>query len=98
MNNLGGKLNGSEKYLLGNCVNFSIPTVDAEAFMLTTKDLISISNGSACTSSTYEPSHVIKAMNSNENILKGAVRISWCHLTYDKIPIEEIQERLQNII
>ena len=45
MNNLGGKLNGDEKYLLGNCVNFSIPTVDAEAFMLTTKDLISISNG-----------------------------------------------------
>ena len=98
MNNLGGKLNGDEKHLLGNCVNFSIPTVDAEAFMLTTKDLISISNGSACTSSTYEPSHVIKAMNNNENIIKGAVRISWCHLTDDKIPIEEIQERLQNII
>ena len=98
MNNLGGKLNGDEKYLLGNCINFSIPTVDAEAFMLTTKDLISISNGSACTSSTYEPSHVIKAMNSNENILKGAVRISWCHLTDAKIPIEEIEERLKNII
>jgi len=98
MNNLGGKLNGDEKYLLGNCVNFSIPTVDAEAFMLTTKDLISISNGSACTSSTYEPSHVIKAMNNNENILKGAVRISWCHLTEDKIPIDEIKERLQNIM
>ena len=98
MNNLGGKLNGDEKYLLGNCINFSIPTVDAEAFMLTTKDLISISNGSACTSSTYEPSHVIKAMNNNENILKGAVRISWCHLTEDKIPIDEIKERLQNIM
>ena len=98
MNNLGGKLNGDEKYLLGNCVNFSIPTVDAEAFMLTTKDLISISNGSACTSSTYEPSHVIKAMNNNENIIKGAVRISWCHLTDDKIPIEDIKERLQNIM
>lgn len=98
MKNLNGKLNGDEKYLLGNCINFSIPSVDAEAFMLTTKDLIAISNGSACTSSTYEPSHVIKAMNTDENIIKGAVRISWCHLTQDKIPIEEIQERLQNII
>ena len=74
MKSLNGNLNGDEKYLLGNCINFSIPTVDAEAFMLTTKDLISISNGSACTSSTYEPSHVIKAMNNNENIVKGAVR------------------------
>ncbi len=98
MKSLDGKLNGDEKYLLGNCVNFSIPNVDAEAFMLTTKDLIAISNGSACTSSTYEPSHVIKTMNSDESIIKGAVRISWCHLTEDKIPIEEIQERLQNII
>ena len=98
MKSLNGNLNGDEKYLLGNCINFSIPTVDAEAFMLTTKDLISISNGSACTSSTYEPSHVIKAMNNNENIVKGAVRISWCHLTENKIPIEEIKERLQNII
>ena len=98
MKSLNGNLNGDEKYLLGNCINFSIPTVDAEAFMLTTKDLISISNGSACTSSTYEPSHVIKAMNNNENIVKGAVRISWCHLTDEEIPIKEIQERLQNII
>ena len=98
MKSLNGNLNGDEKYLLGNCINFSIPTVDAEAFMLTTKDLISISNGSACTSSTYEPSHVIKAMNDNENIVKGAVRISWCHLTNQKIPIKELAERLKNII
>ena len=98
MKSLNGNLNGDEKYLLGNCINFSIPTVDAEAFMLTTKDLISISNGSACTSSSYEPSHVIKAMNDNENIVKGAVRISWCHLTNNKIPVEEIKERLKNII
>jgi len=98
MKSLKGELNGNEKYLLGNCINFSIPGVDAEAFMLITKDLISISNGSACTSSTYEPSHVIKAMNTNENIIKGAIRISWCHLTNENIPIEEIKERLKNII
>ena len=50
MKNLKSELNGDEKYLLGNCINFSVPNVDAEAFMLTTKDLISVSNGSACTS------------------------------------------------
>ena len=98
MKNLKGKLNGDENYLLGNCINFSIPAVDAEAFMLTTKDLISVSNGSACTSSTYEPSHVIKAMSNDEKIIKSAVRISWCHLTNTKIPIDQIKERLQNIV
>ena len=47
MKDLKGELNGDENHLLGNCINFSIPNVDAEAFMLTTKDLISVSNGSA---------------------------------------------------
>jgi cysteine desulfurase len=98
MKDLKGELNGDEKFLLGNCINFSIPNVDAEAFMLTTKDLISISNGSACTSSTYEPSHVIKSMTNDENKIKGAVRISWCHLSEKKIPIKELAERLKNII
>ena len=79
-------------------INFSIPNVDAEAFMLTTKDLISVSNGSACTSSSYEPSHVIKAMTNDQNKLKGAIRISWCHLTKEKIPIAEIKKRLENIV
>ena len=88
MQDLKGELNGDEKYLLGNCINFSIPNVDAEAFMLTTKDLISVSNGSACTSSTYEPSHVIKSMTNDDNKIRGAVRISWCHLSEEKIPLE----------
>ena len=98
MKSLNGNLNGDEKYLLGNCINFSVPNVDAEAFMLTTKDLISVSNGSACTSSTYEPSHVIKAMTGDENRLKGAIRISWCHLTDDKLPIDDIFSRVKNIM
>ncbi len=98
MQDLKGELNGDEKYLLGNCINFSIPNVDAEAFMLTTKDLISVSNGSACTSSTYEPSHVIKSMTNDENKIRGAVRISWCHLSEEKIPINELTKRLKNII
>ena len=95
---LNGNLNGDEKYLLGNCINFSVPNVDAEAFMLTTKDLISVSNGSACTSSTYEPSHVIKAMTNDKDKLKGAIRISWCHLTDDKLPITDIFSRVKNIM
>ena len=98
MQDLKGELNGDEKYLLGNCINFSIQNVDAEAFMLTTKDLISVSNGSACTSSTYEPSHVIKSMTNDENKIRGAVRISWCHLTEETIPIKEIKNRLENLV
>jgi cysteine desulfurase len=98
INTVGGKINGDPKHLLGNCINFSIPKVDAEAFMLSTKDLIAISNGSACTSTTYEPSHVIKAITEDKDRIRGAIRISWCHLTEENIPIVEIKKRLENII
>ena len=98
INAIDGKINGDPKHLLGNCINFSIPKVDAEAFMLSTKDLIAVSNGSACTSTTYEPSHVIKAITEDKDRIRGAIRISWCHLTREKIPIAEIKKRLENII
>jgi cysteine desulfurase len=97
INAIDGKINGDPKHLLGNCINFSIPKVDAEAFMLSTKDLIAVSNGSACTSTTYEPSHVIKAITEDKDRIRGAIRISWCHLTREKIPIAEIKKRLNNL-
>lgn len=45
------------------------------------KDLVAISNGSACTSSSYTPSHVIKAMGYSDDEANEAIRLSWCHLT-----------------
>jgi cysteine desulfurase len=49
--------------------------------MVALKDVIAISNGSACTSQSYQPSHVLKAMGVPDPISQGAVRLSWCHLT-----------------
>lgn len=49
--------------------------------MVTLKDIIAISNGSACTSQSYEPSHVLKAMGLPDTIIQGALRLSWCHAT-----------------
>jgi cysteine desulfurase len=49
--------------------------------MLTLKDFVAISNGSACTSQNYTPSHVLTAMGLSDDRVKGALRLSWCHLT-----------------
>jgi cysteine desulfurase len=74
-------LNGDQDHVLPHTLNLAVPGLDAEAFMLATKHLISISNGSACTSHSYEPSHVLKAMGLSDERIQSSVRFSWCHLT-----------------
>jgi len=75
------QINEDPGHAVPHAVNLSIPGLDAEAAMLATKDLIAISNGSACTSQRYEPSHVLAAMGLPEERVRGALRMSWCHLT-----------------
>ncbi|MBI1762869.1 MAG: cysteine desulfurase DndA [Acidobacteria bacterium] len=73
--------NGDPEQALPHVLNLSVPGLDSEALMLTLKDVVAISNGSACTSHSYQPSHVLKAMGKDEQIIRGAIRLSWCHLT-----------------
>lgn len=80
---LGAQINGDGEQMMPHVVNLSIPGVDSEALIVSLKDLIAISNGSACTSSSYEPSHVLTAMGLSEERIQGAIRISWSHLTED---------------
>jgi cysteine desulfurase len=51
--------------------------------MIAVKDVVSISNGSACTASTYTPSHVLTAMGLSPGQIAAATRWSWCHTTPD---------------
>ncbi len=81
---------------LPNVVNISVPDVNSEAAIVALKGVAAISNGSACTSSSYTASHVLEAMGLNEEEIKGALRISWCHMT-DNVPWEEIVVRLQSL-
>jgi cysteine desulfurase len=74
-------INGDLEYSLPNVINLSFVGIDSEALMLALKDEIAISNGSACTSHSYQPSHVLQAMNLNKSIIESAVRISWCYLS-----------------
>jgi cysteine desulfurase len=78
---LGVQVNGALEHSVPHAVNVSIPGIDAEAAMVAVKDLVAISNGSACTSHSYEPSQVLEAMALAEDRVAGALRISWSHLT-----------------
>ena len=76
-------LNGEPDNTLPHVINFSLPGLDSEAVMLALKGLVAVSNGSACTSASYEPSHVLNAMGLSEDRIQGAIRVSWCHMTED---------------
>ncbi len=69
------------KNSLPNTLNFSIDGINSEAAIIALKDIVAISNGSACTSSSYTPSHVLKAMGLTDEEANQCIRISWCHLT-----------------
>ena len=77
------EFNGDQDRVLPHTVNIALPGLDAEAFMVATKHLISISNGSACTSQSYQPSHVLQAMGLKPDRIQSSLRLSWCHFTPD---------------
>ena len=56
--------------------------------------LVAVSNGSACTSQSYEPSHVLTAAGLPEDQMAGALRLSWSHLT-PSLDWTEVSEQLR---
>lgn len=76
---LGAEINGAPEASLASTVNLSFSGLDSEAVMLVLKDLVAVSNGSACTSASYEPSHVLLAMGLERERIEGALRFSWSH-------------------
>jgi len=66
-------LNGHpEKRLPGN-LNLSFKSVDSESIITSMKD-ISVSSGSACSSETAEPSHVLKAIGLSKDLIYSSIR------------------------
>ena len=93
---IGGIVNGDKENTLCHTLNVSIPGINSEAAMIVLKDIVYISNGSACTSSDYQLSHVLKSMNLPEKRIEEAIRISWCHLT-EEVNWEEIVDKLSSL-
>ena len=91
------ELTGNPEHLMPHVINFSVGKIDSEALIVSLKDLIAISNGSACTSASYSPSHVLKAMGMSDDEANNCVRISWCHMTPD-VDWQSVVERIQKMV
>ncbi|PKN24690.1 MAG: cysteine desulfurase NifS [Deltaproteobacteria bacterium HGW-Deltaproteobacteria-21] len=71
------KINGAPSNRLPNTTNISFEFVEGEAILLMMDELgICASSGSACTSGSLQPSHVLRAMGVPFTMAHGSIRFS----------------------
>ncbi|MCC8417815.1 MAG: IscS subfamily cysteine desulfurase [Rickettsia endosymbiont of Bryobia graminum] len=66
-------LNGDKEHRYKGNLNLSFAYVEGESMILAIKDL-AVSSGSACTSSSLEPSYVLRAMGVDEELAHTSIR------------------------
>jgi cysteine desulfurase len=89
-------INGDSSRTQTHVVNISFPGIDSEALMMAVREELAISNGAACTSASYSPSHVLKAMGLSDDLISAAVRISWGS-GVTEIPAKSILSAVQSM-
>ncbi len=73
----GARLNGDPVRRLPNTTNISFEYIEGEGILLLLdRDGICASSGSACTTGSLEPSHVLRAMGVPYTAAHGAIRLS----------------------
>ena len=66
-------INGSMEHRLPGSLNMSFAYVEGESLLMGIND-IAVSSGSACTSATLEPSYVLKALGTGDDLAHSSLR------------------------
>jgi cysteine desulfurase len=92
------KVNGDLTKRLPNTSNISFEHVEGEAILLMMSDLgMASSSGSACTSGSLEPSHVLRAMGVPYTFAHGSIRFSLSRYNTDE-DVDHVLEHMPPII
>lgn len=98
------RLNSSAQNRVPNTTNIGFEYVEGELILLSMNDYgICASSGSACTSGSLDPSHVLKAMGIPFTALHGSIRFSLSRYTTEEeidftiAKMPEIMEKLTKI-
>ncbi|NUQ34421.1 MAG: aminotransferase class V-fold PLP-dependent enzyme [Planctomycetaceae bacterium] len=88
------KLNGDTDNRVPNTTNISFVGIEAEELLMLLDSMgICASAGSACTTGSLEPSHVLRAMKLPESQARGALRFSLSRYTTE----QEITDTIEKI-
>lgn len=74
--------NGDENGYPG-CLNLSFAFIEGESMLMAMKD-IALSSGSACTSASLEPSYVLRALGTEEDMAHSSIRFGIGRFTTDE--------------
>jgi len=72
----GTRINGTVEYRLPHITNISFEEVNGDKLLLEICKEIAVSRGSACSSVTSKPSHVLSAMNISDELALSSFRLS----------------------
>lgn len=89
-------LNGHRTMRLPNNINVTIEYIDSEVFLSKIRD-IAISTGSACTSASLSPSHVLTALKKERKKISATLRISFGRFTTEE-EIEYVIKRITETV
>ena len=91
-------VNGDRVNRLPNTTNMSFQYIEGEAILYHLSDLgVAASSGSACTSGSLEPSHVIRAMGVPFTSAHGSIRFSLSRYTTED-EIDYVIEKMPTIV
>ena len=92
------RVNGDVINRLPNTTNISFEYVEGEAILLRLNEYnICASSGSACTSGSLEPSHVLRSMGVPFTAVHGSIRFSMSRYNTDS-EIDKVIEIMPSII
>ncbi|XP_015336696.1 cysteine desulfurase, mitochondrial isoform X1 [Marmota marmota marmota] len=66
-------MNGDPEHHYPGCINLSFAYVEGESLLMALKD-VALSSGSACTSASLEPSYVLRAIGTDEDLAHSSIR------------------------
>lgn len=95
----GSYINGAIDARLSNTTNICFPGSNSEKLIIALQN-IAVSSGSACSSVTTEPSHVLKAMGLSDSDALGSIRFSLGRFTTTQeidITIETVMQLVKRI-
>jgi len=93
-------LNGHPEQRLPGNLNMSFAYVQGESLLMSLKDIVALSAGSACTSGSHEPSYVLRAMGVDDTLASASIRFGLGrHTTVEEIDtvIEAVVEKVERL-